>query len=50
MFEYKVIEFKKTTEMDVELSKWGKQGWRVISIIPYTISLPRMVVTMERQL
>lgn len=50
MFEYKVLEFKKATDIEEGINIYAKQGFKVISVIPFTRSFPRIVVTLEREI
>lgn len=50
MFDYKILEFKKASDIEEGINIYSKQGYKVVSVIPFTRSLPRIIVTMEREI
>jgi hypothetical protein len=50
MFEYKVFDAKSASIAQTKINELAKQGWRVISVIPWAYATTMIVVTMEREI
>jgi hypothetical protein len=48
MTEYKVLDCKSPLEAEAKMNELARDGWKVISIIPWAALTARIAVTLER--
>lgn len=49
MYEYKIVEAKNAKDAEIQMNKYAKEGWRVISNTYWMNFKAELIITFERE-